>query len=72
MNFPKLCDAIKRARRAGAVVTVPRRTGEYLFTHPHLPDRVRVNNRRKDANAKLVVFLRKVELWHNERTCNAR
>lgn len=56
-----LADAIRRALDLGISVQPVRRTGELRFTYPLLPDRPRVNGRRKDAPRALTDFVTRVE-----------
>ncbi len=54
-------DAVRVAERFGCVVLQPRRTGEFVFSHPLMTKKVRINSRRKDSPRQLVVWLRTLE-----------
>jgi hypothetical protein len=54
-----LTDAKRRAAELGLEIRYPRRTGEVLFIDPVTLERVRQNNRRKDATRKVERLLRR-------------
>lgn len=54
-----LLNAVRAARRLGGRVELLRKTGEYRFSHPLVPTRVKCNCRRKSASRKTVRFLQK-------------
>jgi len=59
-----LLEAVRRFRAAGGTVTIPRRTGELVFSYPQKTTRTcRVNGRRKDVGKALERYLRRLELW---------
>ena len=51
-----LKDALNMAHRCGATIDYPRATGEVRVSFPD-GRRVRINNRRKDASARLTCLL---------------
>lgn len=56
-----LRESLAHARRLGATVTHPRRTGEVRLQHPAMAKPVLANGRRKDSPRKVVAWLRKLE-----------
>jgi hypothetical protein len=54
-----LKDALCLARRCGATIDYPHATGEVLVSFPD-GRRVRMNNRRKDASARLTCVLKQL------------
>ena len=54
-----LLNAVKAAHQIGVRVELLRRTGEYRFSHPLVPTRVKCDCRRKSASRKAVCFLQK-------------
>ena len=56
-----LLQALRYAQDRGCTLSLPRRTGELLVSHPAvLGQRVRINRRRKDAPRALTRFLRRL------------
>jgi hypothetical protein len=60
-GMPSLRTALRRAKRAGAIVTNVRRTGELRVTAPLLDRRVTLNARRHDATRELVALIADLE-----------
>jgi hypothetical protein len=60
-NGMSLREAQAVARRMGASVEAPRRTGEIRLRHPLMPKPVLANGRRKDAPRAMTGWLRQLE-----------
>jgi hypothetical protein len=60
-NGMNLREARAIARRLGASVEEPRRTGEIRLRHPLMPKPVLANGRRKDAPRAMTGWLRQLE-----------
>lgn len=59
-----LREALKAARGLGCSTEIATGTGEVIVTPPRPHRRLRINCRRKDATAKLVTLLRRLEAEH--------
>ena len=59
-KVPTRVEALRKARKLGCEVTEVKRTGEVDIVSP-LGDRVRHNNRRKDASRVLLTLIKKLE-----------
>lgn len=57
-----LRESLAHARRLGASVVHPRRTGEVRLQHPLMPKPVLANSRRKDSPRKVTAWLRRLEI----------
>jgi len=55
-----LTNCQKDARKLGCAVEAVDRTGEIRFSHPSIPQSVRVDSRRKDAPRQLTRWLNRV------------
>ena len=55
-----LRDLAAHARRLGATVEEPRRTGELRFSHPCMARPITCNGRRKDASRAAIGWVRRL------------